>query len=78
MTAGEAITAWNTRAPQEPQWQKMTPETKFEDGEWVCFKFLNGDVWVFRYCAGVDWFKKDGATLFMDTAQELKFVRLSK
>lgn len=29
----EALLMWNTRAPQEPQWEQMTEETTFEDGE---------------------------------------------
>ena len=51
-----AVTQWNTRAPQEPQWEQMTEETTFQDGEEllaiirrrrVCVEYvLDGDEFV--------------------------------
>ena len=71
---------WNTRAPQG--WEQMTPDTKFEDGEWVCFKCLNGDAVAFKYDSEECIFHTDdirgSQVLHMDTAQKLKFVRLPK
>jgi hypothetical protein len=38
ITAGEAIAAWNTRAPQEPQWEQMTEKKTFKDGEFIVIR----------------------------------------
>lgn len=75
-TAGEAIAAWNRRAPQE--WEQMTPDTKFEDGEWVCFKFLSGERGTYRYDLTDNSFGTASEVLLYSTALRLKFVRLPK
>lgn len=55
-TKDDAIAAWNQRTPQQPQWEQMTEETTFKDGEEllaiirrrrVCVEYvLDGDEFV--------------------------------
>lgn len=37
-TKDDAIAAWNQRTPQQPQWEQMTEETKFEDGQFIVIR----------------------------------------
>ena len=64
--------------PQPPQWEQMTEETTFEDGEWVCFKFLSGECGTYRYDLSDNSFGTASEVVLYNTAQKLKFIRIPK
>ena len=64
----------------ELQWHQMTPDTKFEDGEWVCFKFESGNIGAYQRDEARKTFKQESQDriVVLHSWIGLKFFRIPK